>query len=706
MIYANVEQSNEYINIKFGKIKLEKVQKLPDEAIKTQEVINNRDIFKIIDRNSGSIYLLNKDNLCNSYRSCYVKEQLNNDEIIERIVSDVRNSGFLQDPSSFQVNFPSIPKRITSQLDRYSQHIKIGKTLYPDSIIAIIGKISILTMDKNAKLEFIEKILAEFDPTGTLRAGAQKIIEDIANDTWENSGTTPLSEPAKKVLLEVEKFIENMADGWSKERLKRFVNDIRSQGHEYAYNSYERALEQSHFFGGLLSFSEFLKKTNSSAISDYSLNSIFQIALSSTYEKLDMGSKNIMISGEVSSDGVGDYFHMWQSAKIVKDGLPDSSVSVAVHCQSAPQVSKESAKVENLVYSSEEEYQSKQVEKRLKEADVIVNISHGYARNPGKIPVIRVEEYGVNPKSDGYAFGITSALNTQIIGLPMADVSRAEGIEELSTPSLREHLMLKGRPFFLGYLKKDQVLQEQARCGFVLAAAASQKGQKEDMDIVCAFENLSQLDTIALKGSNIGKVVLMTRDKEGKLQETDTLDLGQPGKEIRILNPFPIPNDDMKILLKFCQPLVGCTGDVSITEVISNGKIPFYQIRWHKGDFFNNLYHFARAEGLTRVCEYLDICGVALNEHDKELESSDFSQYCLQMGDKCISECIEEFEKLTDRLASYSTRNSLLVDCIKRFFVHKDHPELEQVENEAKMKWLSGEISLSEACDLVKNSHR
>lgn len=75
------------------------------------------------------------------------------------------------------------------------------------------------------------------------------------------------------------------------------------------------------------------------------------------------------------------------------------------------------------------------------------------------------------------------------------------------------------------------------------------------------------------------------------------------------------------------------------------------------------------------------------------------------MGDKCTSECIEEFEKLTDRLASYSTRNSLLVDCIKRFFVHKDHTELEQVENKAKKKWLSGEISLSEACDLVKNSH-
>ncbi len=704
MLIGKVSSNDNSIDIQLGNELLTCVPLVSDETIKTQNLIEDKRYFKVLDSRSGKVFLLKPESLCDSYRITHA-EALSNAEILERLSKLARSTGWWQDPSSFQKAFSSFPKRITSKLDRDLQKLKEQRNVYPSSIVEIIGQISILPCDKQAKLELIEQIYTRFDTTGEIRNNTKKIVEDILKDE-DKTLYQILDHKSSKWWLDVEKFIQNMEEGWVKERLKRALLESYSPAH-YSHRYYESVLAQSHIYGANLSFSEFFTKTGQSENVDENwCRSVFQLVLSNLYEHVNIGPKKIIVSGEVSSDGLGDYFQMWQAAKILKDHLADAAVSVAVRYRSAPQVSREYSHVEDLAYFSPEEIQSKQIEKRLKEADCLVIVSHGIGStpNPGKIPVITVNEYGFGAH-EGFAFGLSHALDNKILGIPLAQVNHAASVESLTDRALRERLLMKKRPFYLGYLKKDQISQEQARCGFVQAVAVMQKDNVDDVDIICTMESLDQLDIDVLRKYGVGKVVLMKRDEGGRLSEKESLQVAASGKEICILNPFPIPNDDMKVLLKFSQPLVGCTGDVSISEVLANRKIPFYQIRWHKAEFFSQLYHFAREEGLNKVCELLDLYEVALREGEKEISPADFTEYFVQIGQKCTPECAAEFETLADRVVKYYTKNTLLVERLKRFFLYRECPTLKSIEEEAVKKWLSGELDLSEAYQSVISAY-
>jgi hypothetical protein len=395
---------------------------------------------------------------------------------------------------------------------------------------------------------------------------------------------------------------------------------------------------------------------------------------------------------------------MWLTAKNLIEDLPDCSVALSTNLKNRgvpPQISKTFHKAKNLVITSDDDLQKKNIQKELKEADLIINIPHGHFPIPKNKPLLRVEEYGFNP-GNAFALGL-SPHSYSTLGIPLTSISTAENLQELSHTSLKTHLSEKQRPFFLGYLKKDHGANEQHRAGFVLAAAASNAILSKDIDIICPFEDLSKLNTDALEALNVARIILMTDDGKGKLKEKNSLNLQSQGREIRILNPFPLPNDDWMLLLKFCEPLVGCTGDVSFSEVISNKKIPFYQIRWHKAEFIEQIMEltgYVYKEDFAKLHHFFNLLKNSLEENSK---IGDISSTCLKMGSMIDKELIAEYQKFSTCIQQHYSTNQMLASRVKRELAYAQYPEIKKLEQKIFERWKNDEITLQEACKILQS---
>ena len=69
--------------------------------------------------------------------------------------------------------------------------------------------------------------------------------------------------------------------------------------------------------------------------------------------------------------------------------------------------------------------------------------------------------------------------------------------------------------------------------------------------------------------------------------------------EIFIYKEKHLSNERFNNLLKKSQKLVGCTGDQSFSETISQYKIPIYQALGHKGEFEKSFHQYIKQSGYS-----------------------------------------------------------------------------------------------------------
>jgi hypothetical protein len=516
-------------------------------------------------------------------------------------------------------------------------------------------------------------------------------------------GKSDILQSPGKIISQVKNVVEKLEDGWAKERLfqqTRFCSEETPMDILFK----EKIKEMSGGrFGEPINDVDAYFNEKVKPIKKSTLKNIFSISTAQCYDTFDVTGKKVVVSGSISSDGWGDYFQMWLTATNLTENLPGASVAIStsMHGHRIPPKLSSSFIAKNLTYTSIQDFKEKGIEQELKAADLIIAIPHGYPQNPGGKPLIRVEEYGFNQGSD-FALGF-HFFNQKILGIPLTRISPAKTIQELSHNTLRSVLTDKNRPFFLGYLKKDHHAEENHRAGFVLAAAASQATQSNDIDIICPLEDIHKLDLEALKALNVGRIVLMEGSNEGELKEKETLTLKPEGKEIRIINPFPLTNDDWMLLLKFCEPLVGCTGDMSFSEVISNQKIPFYQIRWHKAEFVEQLIEMAGyvyKEDFTQLHQFLELMKTSLQENGK---GGNFFATWKEMGKLLNSGLVGEAQKFAQRIQKNYCTNQILASKVKRELAYAEHPELKMIEKEIFGKWQEDKISLKEAIAMLQS---
>jgi hypothetical protein len=521
-----------------------------------------------------------------------------------------------------------------------------------------------------------------------------------------SSSLTSLSEPSQfkpsdkqqQILSQINQLIPKLKDGFSRERLTQIANYC-SSAHplDLYFKEEERRCLTSETEEEIEQYCNELIEEERLSISRH--KNIFSIATEHYYDTFDMKGKKIVITGEVSRDGWGDYFQMWLTAINLAELFPESSLSVCtdISFRTPPVLSKRCQKAKDLVSATE-----------FQAADLFIGIPHAakypYPKPAGK-PAFNVEECGFPPVG-GFALGFDPH-RWSYVGLPLTKVSDANSLEELVHVPLKAYLTAGKRPFFIGYLKDDYdsgtFKFEQRRASFILAAAASQANLSGDFDIICALDELMKLDQKALMALNIGRVIALEPDHQGNLIEKQWLEIQPEGKTIRILNAFPLSNDDWMLLLKFCEPLVGCTGDMSFIEVLSNRKIPFYQIMYHKVEFVKQLIKLTGYIYQGQFVKLHKLFKTLLSTlSDQYSLKENFSRDCAEIGKMVDEEFVAEMHNLVDCVQKYYNANEILALRVKRALAQGEHPELKRLEQELLKRWMNEEITLEAACQQLQ----
>lgn len=77
-------------------------------------------------------------------------------------------------------------------------------------------------------------------------------------------------------------------------------------------------------------------------------------------------------------------------------------------------------------------------------------------------------------------------------------------------------------------------------------------------------------------------------------------------KTLRLIHEFPLPASDFVLTLELSGNVVGCTGDMSLSDCLSLGKIPFYEQRQHKRETWEGFQSVAKYLKLNFVQKYLN----------------------------------------------------------------------------------------------------
>jgi hypothetical protein len=329
-------------------------------------------------------------------------------------------------------------------------------------------------------------------------------------------------------------------------------------------------------------------------------NKIFHIALQSFFQtaKQDIAGK-IILAGAVMSDGMGDYYSILKAAKLTKKQYPNASVKIIAEVDPVHKNKINSSKIECLIYYSNGISGKMPLElgKELAEASQILHLSRP----------IDAKSYPIGLDDE-----ITAILNkTKVIwelvcfndifsisnvgmgigplraGIFITKMPKEKDLAQLQSAKLRQTLtgnvsattedwdayQLENEIAF-AYFSAKIGWREQYRRIYINSIVYLEKEKSKKLDLIMAAPDLDRLiDRNFLNDCGIRKIVHI---KQGEV--TSESELGEEGKELRLIDPFPLSHHDFKIILLNSHPLTGCTGDQSLCEALSFQKIPFYDV--------------------------------------------------------------------------------------------------------------------------------
>ena len=137
-------------------------------------------------------------------------------------------------------------------------------------------------------------------------------------------------------------------------------------------------------------------------------------------------------------------------------------------------------------------------------------------------------------------------------------------------------------------------------------------------------------------------------------------------------------------------PLIGSTGDQSLSEAICLGKLPFYQCATWKKDLYGALIGYARDLHLEKLVKYFEAVGMfsGYRNNGTPLPNEEKLQELFALsGDP---EVLEEMDILAGRIKSSSNFDHLLEAMLARDLLCAKHPELREVEEEALQMVMRG----------------
>jgi len=129
----------------------------------------------------------------------------------------------------------------------------------------------------------------------------------------------------------------------------------------------------------------------------------------------------------------------------------------------------------------------------------------------------------------------------------------------------------------------------------------------KELNIMTNFVDTNKIRVMAyMLAEQRIQTVLVDKNEQEKTMCT----LKNPSKVLRLINPFPLSNDDMIYGMKKSAEPVGVAGNGSFSEVMALDQLPFYHMRLHSVLFAKELLALAKSatpdsEELIRYLTYM-----------------------------------------------------------------------------------------------------
>lgn len=345
---------------------------------------------------------------------------------------------------------------------------------------------------------------------------------------------------------------------------------------------------------------------------------------------------NVFLMTDNLWDGAGDYFSALNSARALKERLPaDSKIQVFVHhAKPLPPVNlrqfhlqndeiyrlqRESAELEPFQMAVSKGTDNPLFE-RCRQADITITVpmnvfmDGGWAPDPATkalhcfhslfqwAPKLHVEEYSQmdsRPRplfTHCYDFHAAMGLGT-LLKSEEPNVNQEVTEHGIFLPDATE------RPCENQAL--ETLLQSPNMPFFCYHSYASVEFWKHviingselsEIIIISKARPIEEIQSI-LKAMPIKQVVLM---KDG---QKEVFEFQKKGPIVKVYDLFPLSNADFVQAIKRSRPIVGCTGDNSLSLALAAGKVPVYETISHKRPSWENLGKLARAWGINAVTD-------------------------------------------------------------------------------------------------------
>lgn len=437
------------------------------------------------------------------------------------------------------------------------------------------------------------------------------------------------------------------------------------------------------------------------------------------------GDEQIVIIGQVLSDGRGDWAAMRKEQDFLHKILPDRTVAIiassATKWEGLLEASSKENEPSHLIYYGNARFsgtsvplsafgpEAKIIEK-VEQAALIIEAGVSVGEFPKEvIDKIRDKSIKIYEHDAETASGTDTFSGTVLkMGLdPIKDgvflTSKEEyKWQDLENTNLKHILFEDNNPTMKkidDYLLKNvcflcYMSELQSYFSFIGEAVPFAIANSKEKFIDICLPNIikdkkvgfdesmsKEIRFLQLERFGFDRVKVIWYDGQKQLENTIFLkdhENKKTGQEFRIIDPGSLSPKDFQMMISLSAPLVGCTGDNTLAETLSLGKIPSYEPR------FKNKYealltaigmHIGYESALYKYCEY-------------RLKKSKFPPQ--EIIDPKI---IEQAKELGEKIREKSSFEHLLKGVVTEKLLRQKDPDFAKKEDIIRQNYIENKIT-------------
>jgi hypothetical protein len=476
---------------------------------------------------------------------------------------------------------------------------------------------------------------------------------------------------------------------------------------------------------------------------------IFDRTLSHLYKDIPPKFENgVFISAGIAEDGFGDFANLSNVANMVAKEYPDDHIKMSCNFRNFNHMSvakppphiQKSPNCESQIYyyhtdpeneedlAKNDQMNQEKAEIDCKHASLIINVAATSEAVWNNLSNIRSKsliyrEYARSKEDIGsMGFGSFS------VGGVFPEIGEKPDMSELQNSQLNKWLFdteISSQEQVKNYFEHTNLnfayIKDIKSLEYALSALTAGIDKEKNVDLITPLPsrneailriNLNPALQQQLLKNGVGKIIICNKD--GQFEQNLSID--GKGISLRMIDPFPLTGSDFSTVMRNASGPIGCTGDMSLSEVIAMGSPIYYQAPGHKTHTMQmlcELRQFTSNKDNDKVTEYLKRAYVLSNygnelvvnqslaeknpgvEYTNEERELHLQTLSMELGKLANDpEFLAEWKDFTHLLTHEFAFENVLNEDIHRIMAHQNQPELKNAYEELKKNFVKGSISL------------